>query len=166
MSTYNRLDLQALGSQPIMPKNLPDHRLVAKSRNKSMSLHIAVKVDRPLCLDPTPSPYLRLEIPSLCILTSHASNISSHIPLSTLYWHCLQGSDQVLVQCYDEFGKLSSKVMMMFSSYMGTFNYVSYSTSALTLLTWSNKSPPSCILYVKNLQQMKRITNDLMYFRM
>ena len=25
MSTYNQLDLQALGSQPIMPKNLPDH---------------------------------------------------------------------------------------------------------------------------------------------
>ena len=25
MSTYNRLDLQILGSQPIMPKNLPDH---------------------------------------------------------------------------------------------------------------------------------------------
>ena len=25
MSTYNRLDLQTLGSQPIMPKNLPDH---------------------------------------------------------------------------------------------------------------------------------------------
>jgi hypothetical protein len=27
MSTYNQLDLQTLGSQPIMPKNLPDHRL-------------------------------------------------------------------------------------------------------------------------------------------
>ena len=26
MSTCNRLDLQTLGSQPIMPKNLPDHR--------------------------------------------------------------------------------------------------------------------------------------------
>ena len=25
MSTYNRLELQTLGSQPIMPKNLPDH---------------------------------------------------------------------------------------------------------------------------------------------
>ena len=25
MSTYNRLDLQTIGSQPIMPKNLPDH---------------------------------------------------------------------------------------------------------------------------------------------
>ena len=25
MSTCNRLDLQTLGSQPIMPKNLPDH---------------------------------------------------------------------------------------------------------------------------------------------
>ena len=25
MSTYNRLDLQALGSQPVMPKNLPGH---------------------------------------------------------------------------------------------------------------------------------------------
>jgi hypothetical protein len=25
MSTCNRLDLQRLGSQPIMPKNLPDH---------------------------------------------------------------------------------------------------------------------------------------------
>jgi hypothetical protein len=25
MSTRNRLDLQALGSQPVMPKNLPDH---------------------------------------------------------------------------------------------------------------------------------------------
>jgi hypothetical protein len=25
MSTYNRLDLQTLGSQPIMPKYLPDH---------------------------------------------------------------------------------------------------------------------------------------------
>ena len=25
MSTYNRLDLQTLGSQPVMPKNLPDH---------------------------------------------------------------------------------------------------------------------------------------------
>ena len=27
MSTCNRLDLQTLGSQPIMPKNLPDHCL-------------------------------------------------------------------------------------------------------------------------------------------
>ena len=26
MSTYNRLDLRTLGSQPIMPKNLPDPR--------------------------------------------------------------------------------------------------------------------------------------------
>jgi hypothetical protein len=25
MSTCNRLDLQTLGSQPVMPKNLPDH---------------------------------------------------------------------------------------------------------------------------------------------
>jgi hypothetical protein len=25
MSTCNRLDLQTIGSQPIMPKNLPDH---------------------------------------------------------------------------------------------------------------------------------------------
>ena len=25
MSTCNWLDLQALGSQPVMPKNLPDH---------------------------------------------------------------------------------------------------------------------------------------------
>ena len=25
MSTYNQLDLQFLGSQPVMPKNLPDH---------------------------------------------------------------------------------------------------------------------------------------------
>jgi hypothetical protein len=25
MSTCNRLDLQTLGSQPILPKNLPDH---------------------------------------------------------------------------------------------------------------------------------------------
>ena len=25
MSTCSRLDLQTLGSQPIMPKNLPDH---------------------------------------------------------------------------------------------------------------------------------------------
>jgi len=25
MSTCNRLDLQTLGSQPIVPKNLPDH---------------------------------------------------------------------------------------------------------------------------------------------
>ena len=25
MSTFHRLDLQTLGSQPIMPKNLPDH---------------------------------------------------------------------------------------------------------------------------------------------
>ena len=25
MSTYNQLDLQTLGSQPVMPKNLPDH---------------------------------------------------------------------------------------------------------------------------------------------
>jgi hypothetical protein len=25
MSTCNRLDLQTLGSQPIMPKNIPDH---------------------------------------------------------------------------------------------------------------------------------------------
>ena len=26
MSTCDRLDLQTLGSQPIVPKNLPDHR--------------------------------------------------------------------------------------------------------------------------------------------
>ena len=29
MSTCNRLDLQTLGSQPIMPKNLPNHWLRA-----------------------------------------------------------------------------------------------------------------------------------------
>jgi hypothetical protein len=27
MSTFNQLDLQTLGSQPAMPKNLPDHCL-------------------------------------------------------------------------------------------------------------------------------------------
>ena len=27
MSTCNQLDLQTLGSQPVMPKNLPDHWL-------------------------------------------------------------------------------------------------------------------------------------------
>ena len=27
MSTCDRLDLQTLGSQPVMPKNLPDHWL-------------------------------------------------------------------------------------------------------------------------------------------
>ena len=26
MSTCNRLDLETLGSQPVMPKNIPDHR--------------------------------------------------------------------------------------------------------------------------------------------
>jgi hypothetical protein len=31
MSTCNRLDLQALGSQPIMPKNLPEHCHLLKS---------------------------------------------------------------------------------------------------------------------------------------
>ena len=31
MSTSNRLDLQTLGSQPIMPNNLPDHWLVAQA---------------------------------------------------------------------------------------------------------------------------------------
>ena len=30
MSTCNRLDLQALGSQPIMPKNLPNHCPISK----------------------------------------------------------------------------------------------------------------------------------------
>ena len=30
MSTCNRVDLQTLGSQPIMPKNLPDHCLRAE----------------------------------------------------------------------------------------------------------------------------------------
>jgi hypothetical protein len=32
MSTCNWLDLQTLGSQPIMPKNLPKHRLVVIAR--------------------------------------------------------------------------------------------------------------------------------------
>ena len=27
MSAYNQLDLQTLGSQPVIPKNLPDHCL-------------------------------------------------------------------------------------------------------------------------------------------
>ena len=31
MSTRNRLDLQTLGSQPIMPENLPDHWIQVES---------------------------------------------------------------------------------------------------------------------------------------
>ena len=30
MSTRNRLDLQTLGSQPIMPENLPDHWCISE----------------------------------------------------------------------------------------------------------------------------------------
>ena len=32
MSTCNRLDLQTLESQPVMPKNLPDHWLERDTR--------------------------------------------------------------------------------------------------------------------------------------
>ena len=36
MSTYNRLDLQTLESQPIrMPKNLPEHRSEGVARTKA-----------------------------------------------------------------------------------------------------------------------------------
>ena len=41
MSTCNRLDLQTVGSQPVMPKNLPDHCVyddIPKSR-KACSPH-------------------------------------------------------------------------------------------------------------------------------
>jgi hypothetical protein len=38
MPTCNRLDLQTLGSQPIMPKNLPDHCLCASFQNSWSSL--------------------------------------------------------------------------------------------------------------------------------
>ena len=37
MSTCNRLDLQTLGSQPIMPKNLPDHRHVEPHFDHSLA---------------------------------------------------------------------------------------------------------------------------------
>ena len=36
MSTCNRLDLQTLGSQPVMPKNLPDHCLPSTKINSYM----------------------------------------------------------------------------------------------------------------------------------
>jgi hypothetical protein len=41
MSTYNRLDLQTIGFQPIMPKNLPDHwqvPMTGKEENGQASL--------------------------------------------------------------------------------------------------------------------------------
>ena len=38
MSTCNQLDLQTLGSQPIMPKNLPDHFLDETSLNPCLSM--------------------------------------------------------------------------------------------------------------------------------
>ena len=44
MSTYNWLDLQTLGSQPIMPKNLPDHCL----RGRILSLSSFGKLIAPL----------------------------------------------------------------------------------------------------------------------
>ena len=34
MSTYNRLDLQILGSQTVMPKNYPDHCSTELLRNR------------------------------------------------------------------------------------------------------------------------------------
>ena len=34
MSTCNRLDLQTLGSQPVMPKNLPNHWNEGKRKRK------------------------------------------------------------------------------------------------------------------------------------
>ena len=38
MSSCNRLDLQTLGSQPIMPKNLPDHWSLLVGHQKQKSL--------------------------------------------------------------------------------------------------------------------------------
>ena len=39
MSTCNRLDLQTLGSQPvIMPKHLPDHSLISPTQHTNLTL--------------------------------------------------------------------------------------------------------------------------------
>ena len=40
MSTCNRLDLQTIGSQPVMPKNLPDHWVRRISRFSQVLLVI------------------------------------------------------------------------------------------------------------------------------
>ena len=41
MPTCDRLDLQTLGSQPIMPKNLPDHWCAMSTRVVSNACHAA-----------------------------------------------------------------------------------------------------------------------------
>ena len=50
MSTFNRLDLQILGSQPAMPKNLPDQWLetlaLEKIRLTLLSNQFIVKPNR------------------------------------------------------------------------------------------------------------------------
>jgi hypothetical protein len=38
MSTWNRLDLQTLGSQPIMPRNLPEHCFGRKEQKEYLSV--------------------------------------------------------------------------------------------------------------------------------
>ena len=40
LSTYNRLDLQTLGSQPVMPKNLPGHWSTGTKETKGIEIWV------------------------------------------------------------------------------------------------------------------------------
>ena len=53
MSTYNQLDLQTLGSQPIMLKNLPDHWLSLRNNR----LELATSGELPTILDESMQEY-------------------------------------------------------------------------------------------------------------
>ena len=87
MPTRNQLDLQTLGSQLVMPKNLPDHW---------------IKVKRPLRPSITPTPVifvsLRFNISSfhnvIDILNSVISTIS--IPLLLVYPETLRNASSLI----------------------------------------------------------------------
>ena len=89
MSTCNRLDLQALGSQPVLPKNLPDHWSdrgwdvhpysgIQATRQEDLS--VAELPNRMLCR-------LRGEQSQNCVCTEDNSNNGCRITTCTVHVH-------------------------------------------------------------------------------
>jgi hypothetical protein len=99
MSTCNRLDLQTLGSQPIMPKNLPDHFPPLSSPPCSYSYTFWVYCDLSIRVGShgSPSPKSRFTWSIRAISTVESMNIGTyhftHVPSPKSQVHeCLHGN--------------------------------------------------------------------------
>jgi hypothetical protein len=82
MSTCNRLELQTLGSQPIMPKNLPDHWMVHYSLKH---IHDSSKVE---ILEPN-LPHGQTSCRRLQIHTQNTLELEAELGIANNTFACL-----------------------------------------------------------------------------